>query len=68
MNKAVLILGTALCFVGCATNSEKQAEQQKPKFGQPVSTIPWNQPEQWESAGQLGSMPGFSGPGSGGRY
>jgi len=62
MKTAILILGTASCFAGCATDESKQAAQQ-PKFGRPVSTIPWNQPERWEQAGQLGSMPGFGGIG-----
>jgi hypothetical protein len=67
MKSVVLVLGTVLCFVGCADTSEKQVSQEKPRFGQPESTIPWNQPQQWEQAGQLGSMPGFSGQGGGGR-
>jgi hypothetical protein len=62
MKTAFLILGMAVCLMGCASEESKQTTQQ-PKFGQPVSTIPWNQPQDWENAGQLGSMPGFSGNG-----
>jgi outer membrane biogenesis lipoprotein LolB len=63
--KSVLLAVLAVAiFSGCtATNEEAaRASNQAPRFGQPQSTIPWNQPEQWEQGGQLGSMPGFNQP------
>jgi hypothetical protein len=47
-------------LIGCTTEEQRQADQppQTPRFGEPVSAIPWNQPTDWEKGGQLGSMPG----------
>jgi outer membrane biogenesis lipoprotein LolB len=58
MKKAFLLFGTGLLLMGCASDASKDAAQ-TPRFGEPQSTIPWNQPTDWERSGQLGSMPGF---------
>jgi PBP1b-binding outer membrane lipoprotein LpoB len=60
MKKIILVLSSALLLVGCTTEEQRQADQppQTPRFGEPVSAIPWNQPTDWEKSGQLGSMPG----------
>jgi hypothetical protein len=60
MKKIILVLSTALLLIGCTTEEQRQANQpsQTPRFGEPVSAIPWNQPTDWEKGGQLGSMPG----------
>lgn len=59
MKKANLYLFIAIMLAGCAADQPKQT--QAPQFGQPTSTIPWNQPETWEKAGQLGAIPGLQG-------
>lgn len=61
MKKVFLLLSSVVFLVGCAfdeSTREKEANQ-TPRFGKPDSSIPWNQPTDWEKSGQLGSMPGF---------
>jgi hypothetical protein len=58
MKTVFLSLGTALLLIGCASDESKETNQ-TPRFGQPVSAIPWNQPTDWERGGQFGSMPAF---------
>jgi PBP1b-binding outer membrane lipoprotein LpoB len=58
MKKVILVLGSALLLIGCASDDSKQADQ-TPRFGKPESAIPWNQPTDWEKNGSLGAMPGF---------
>jgi hypothetical protein len=61
MKKVILVLSSALFLIGCAADDSKEKEvQQTPQFGKPESSIPWNQPADWEKNGQLGSMPGMS--------
>jgi hypothetical protein len=62
MNKIILILSSALLLFGCASSDEEKTKEanQKPQFGQPESSIPWNEPSDWEKSGQLGSMPGLN--------
>ena len=36
--------------------------EQTPRFGKPVSALPWNEPTDWEKGGQFGSMPAFQQP------
>ncbi len=61
MNKVILILSSSFLLFGCALSEEDKNKEvnQKPQFGQPESSIPWNQPSDWEKSGQLGSMPGL---------
>jgi PBP1b-binding outer membrane lipoprotein LpoB len=60
MKKVILVLSSTLFLVGCAADEKnKEKEVQTPQFGKPDTTIPWNQPTDWEKTGQLGSMPGF---------
>jgi hypothetical protein len=48
-------------LIGCAADDSKNKEtDQTPRFGKPVSSIPWNEPTDWEKGGQLGSMPGMT--------
>jgi hypothetical protein len=61
MKKVILVLSSAVFLLGCAADdSNKEKEVQTPRFGKPDSSIPWNQPSDWEKNGQLGSMPGFN--------
>jgi hypothetical protein len=61
MKKVILALSSALFLIGCAADDDSKSKEvnQTPQFGKPESTIPWNQPSDWEKNGQLGSMPGF---------
>jgi hypothetical protein len=58
MKTIIMALGAAFFLNGCAADDNKEADQ-TPRFGKPVSSIPWNQPTDWEKGGQLGSMPAF---------
>jgi hypothetical protein len=61
MKKLILVLSSALSLIGCAADDSANKQTEKPRFGEPVSSIPWNQPTDWERAGQLGSVPGMTG-------
>jgi uncharacterized lipoprotein len=54
MRTLFLLFGLVLVLAGCQVDPDTQ----KPQFGQPQSTIPWNQPQGWENNGQLGAIPG----------
>ncbi len=58
MRTLLVLSGLGLLLAGCQIDPETQKEAQTPQFGQPQSTIPWNQPQNWENSGQLGSIPG----------
>ena len=58
MRTVFLLFGLVVLLAGCQTDPEAAKETQTPQFGQPQSTIPWNQPQGWESNGQLGAIPG----------
>lgn len=45
----LLIAGAAALFSSCA--SQEKPVAQTPAFGEPTSTIPWNQPQKWEGGG-----------------
>lgn len=59
MKKALLVFSWMAVLTGCQTAGDNRTVEQKPQFGQPESSIPWNKPEQWEQAGALGSVPGI---------
>ena len=56
MKKTLFVFSCALLLVGCQTDQESAKTTQQPQFGQPISTIPWNKPEEWENGGQIGGM------------
>jgi hypothetical protein len=60
MKKVILVLSSASFLLGCAADNSKEKEVQTPQFGKPESSIPWNEPSDWEKNGQLGSMPGLN--------
>ncbi|MBV8141530.1 MAG: membrane lipoprotein lipid attachment site-containing protein [Verrucomicrobia bacterium] len=64
MKKVISVLSLALALMGCVSDDSNKAKEvnQTPQFGKPESTIPWNQPSDWEKTGKLGSMPGFEQP------
>ncbi|MBV8815612.1 MAG: membrane lipoprotein lipid attachment site-containing protein [Verrucomicrobia bacterium] len=62
MKRLLVILTGVLVLAGCQVDPESQKQAQTPQFGQPQSTIPWDQPQSWENTGQLGAIPGVGTP------
>jgi hypothetical protein len=58
MRTLFALLGLVVLVAGCQVDPQAAKETQTPQFGQPQSTIPWNQPQGWENNGQLGAIPG----------
>ena len=57
--RTVLVLSALVVLLaGCQIDPDTQKETPTAQFGQPQSTIPWNQPQNWENSGQLGAIPG----------
>jgi len=54
----LFILPMALFQTGCANNDTSPTTGNVDASGQPVSSVPWNKPESWETSGQLGAMSG----------
>jgi outer membrane biogenesis lipoprotein LolB len=55
----LLLLPIVLLPTGCASsNNNSPSAGNIDSSGQPVSSVPWNKPEQWETTGQLGGMSG----------
>jgi len=52
----LFLLPLVLVQVGCSSTSTSPSTGNVDATGQPVSSIPWNKPEQWETTGQLGGM------------
>lgn len=52
----LLLSPLVLLLAGCSGNSTAPTQQNLDANGQPVSAVPWNKPESWESNGQLGGM------------
>jgi hypothetical protein len=64
---ASLSIGVALGLCGCAsqTNTASATSPSSAASTGNVSTLPWNRPESWESAGPLGSyLGGMGAPGA----
>ncbi len=53
-----ILLSLPLAFVlaGCSGDATVPTTQNVDASGQPVSSVPWNKPETWETTGQLGGM------------
>jgi outer membrane biogenesis lipoprotein LolB len=43
-------------LAGCSSSATTPTAQTVDSSGQPVSAVPWNKPESWETSGQLGGM------------
>lgn len=54
-----LLLAPVVLFqAGCSSADSAAQAGTVDANGQPVSSVPWNQPESWETNGQLGGMTG----------
>ena len=57
--RSILILfPLVLLQAGCSDSGTVPSANNVDANGQPVSAVPWNKPESWESNGQLGSAMG----------
>jgi len=54
----LLFLPVLLMLTGCSDTGTSPSAGNVDSSGQPVSSVPWNKPESWESSGQLGGMAG----------
>ncbi|MEI9997856.1 MAG: hypothetical protein WDO13_01110 [Verrucomicrobiota bacterium] len=45
-----------LTLMGCSGSKDTPPPDNVDANGQPVSAVPWNKPENWETSGQLGNM------------
>jgi hypothetical protein len=54
----LLLAPIVLVQTGCSSSETTPASQDVDANGQPVSAVPWNKPEQWETTGQLGGLSG----------
>ncbi len=52
----LLLLFAAAFQTGCSSNDTSPTSGNVDSSGQPVSSVPWNKPEQWETGGQLGNL------------
>jgi len=52
----LLLAPLALMQVACSGSSTTPPAENVDSNGQPVSAVPWNKPESWETSGQLGNM------------
>jgi outer membrane biogenesis lipoprotein LolB len=52
----LLLAPLALLQVACSGSSSTPPAENVDSNGQPVSAVPWNKPENWETNGQLGNM------------
>ena len=60
----LLLIPVGLFQVGCAGEKGDIGDSTVDANGEPVSSVPWNKPESWESTGQLGGLSGGSGDGA----
>ena len=56
LRSILLLLPLVLLQVGCSSSATTPAADNVDANGQPVSAVPWNRPETWETNGQLGGM------------
>jgi hypothetical protein len=52
----LLLLPLVLVLAGCSSSATTPTTSNVDANGQPVSAVPWNKPESWETTGQLGGM------------
>jgi hypothetical protein len=54
----LVLLPATLVQVACSDANNNPSAGNIDSNGQPVSSVPWNKPESWETTGQLGGMTG----------
>jgi hypothetical protein len=58
LRSLLLFLPVILFQVGCSSADQQAQAQTVDASGQPVSSVPWNKPESWETDGQLSGVTG----------
>ena len=58
LRSILLLLPLVLLQAGCSDSTTTPAANNVDANGQPVSAVPWNKPESWETTGQLGGAMG----------
>ena len=53
---SILLLPLILAVAGCSSSATTPTTSNVDANGQPVSAVPWNKPESWETQGQLGGL------------
>jgi PBP1b-binding outer membrane lipoprotein LpoB len=56
LRSILLLLPMVLLLAGCSGSATTPSANNVDANGQPVSAVPWNKPESWETTGQLGGM------------
>jgi hypothetical protein len=56
LRSILLLVPLILLQVGCSGSATTPAANNVDANGQPVSSVPWNKPESWETTGQLGGL------------
>ena len=56
LRSILLLVSLVLLQAGCSSSATTPAANNIDANGQPVSSVPWNKPESWETTGQLGGM------------
>jgi len=56
LRSILLFLPLGLFLAGCSDSPPPPSAENVDSNGQPVSSVPWNKPESWETTGQLGGM------------
>lgn len=56
LRSILLLIPVALLQIGCSSTTSVPTANNVDANGQPVSAVPWNKPESWETGGQLGGM------------
>jgi hypothetical protein len=56
LRSILLLIPLVVLQVGCSGSANTPAADNVDANGQPVSAVPWNRPETWETNGQLGGM------------
>lgn len=52
----LFLLPVVLLQTGCSSTDTSPSAGNVDSSGQPVSSVPWNKPESWETTGQLGGL------------
>lgn len=56
LRSLLFLIPLALFQVGCSSSATTPTTSDLDANGQPVSAVPWNKPESWETNGQLGGL------------